>query len=155
MWIICLRVHSTDLMWEGQNLEQLDVRKQYLQFYFITIIYVEFYSYILTSFFILDRTDAGWSSSNRACTSNSRESGGILTWWGHSTNRRIPLAIQFWTIIIEIILYICMNVYGVPLCNMFDQARWKMTLASISICMTMLCDIMVSCICASTCFKYP
>jgi hypothetical protein len=103
----------------------------------------------------LDRTDVGSSSSNRACTSNSRGSGGILTWWGHRTNRRIPSAIRFWKIVIEIILYICMNVYDVPLCNMFDQARWKMTLASISIYMTILCNIMVSFICASTCFKYP
>jgi hypothetical protein len=23
-------------------------------------------------------------------------------------------------------LYICMNVYNVPLCNMFDQARYNM-----------------------------
>jgi hypothetical protein len=50
---------------KGRVLEQLDVRKQYSQFYFITIIYVEFlHSYILISFFTLDRTDAGLSSSN-------------------------------------------------------------------------------------------
>jgi hypothetical protein len=155
MWILCLRVHSRDLPWEEQ-IEQLDVRKQYSQFYFITIIYVEFlHSYILIPLFTLDRTDAGSSSSNRACTSNSRGSGGILTWWGHSTNRRIPSAIQIWKIIIKIILYICMSVYDVPLCNMFDHARWKMTLASISIYITILCNIIVSFICASTCFKYP
>jgi hypothetical protein len=140
---------------KGRILEQLNVHKQYSQFYFITISYVEFHSYILTSFFTLDQADAGWSSSNRACTGNSRGIGGILTWRGHSTSQRIPSAIQFWTIVIEIILYICMNMYGVPLCNMFDQARWKMTLASIPICMTMLCNIMVSCMCASICFKYP
>jgi hypothetical protein len=30
---------------------------------------------------------------------------------------------DFEKIVIEIILYICMNVYDVPLCNIFDQAR--------------------------------
>jgi hypothetical protein len=51
---------------EKRRLEQLDVCKQYSQFYFITIIYVEFlHSYILIPFVTLDRTEAGSSSSNR------------------------------------------------------------------------------------------
>jgi hypothetical protein len=95
-------------------IEQLDVRKQYSQFYLITFIYVEFlhsYIYIYWSPSLhLDRTEAGSSSSNRACTSNLRGSGGILTWWGHSTNRRISSALRVWKIVTKIILYICMNV---------------------------------------------
>ena len=63
----------------GRNLQQLEVRKQYSQFYFITINCVEFHSYILTPFFKLDPTDAGRSPTKGSRTSNSREIGEILT----------------------------------------------------------------------------
>jgi hypothetical protein len=60
-------------------LQQLHVRKQYSQSYFITINYVEFHSYILISFFKLDRMDAGRSPIKGSRMSNSKGIGGILT----------------------------------------------------------------------------
>ena len=79
MWILCLQVIRETTCETGRILEQLRVRKQYSQYYFITINCVEIHSYILTPFFKLDRTDAGRAPTNGTRVSNSRGVGGILT----------------------------------------------------------------------------
>ena len=116
--------------------------------YFITIICVEFHSYIyvLTTFFKLDVSDAGWTPTTRSHRSNSRGNGGILSWRRHRQTRRIPCGswVQMLGDVRYIILYnICSQYHRIDIQKLVVRPIYRRrrgrSLLSVYMFMTIFC----------------
>ena len=115
-YYVCEFIYQTTCE-KGRALEQLEVRKQYSQFFYCDQLCLVSFIYI-DPFFKLDRTAAGRSSTTRSRTSNSRGNCGILSCRGPRSEGRILCAASNASVKE---MYICMKL--VCTCNMFDQAR--------------------------------